>query len=188
MTRPLDALLEANRPRGRGAARLAMALLAAALVWSAIARLDEVVVAPGLLVAEGRAATARHPGRGVAAGAPVGSGPAVPESVPPVGPLIVELRLPYAARDRVRVGQAAMVRVAGSPGGIPGKVERIASSAVAGPGGQPYVPVLVRLGQGSFPLTPGVAAIIDLKTGERTVLDHLLEPMLKLRGEAFRGP
>ncbi|MBF0306982.1 MAG: hypothetical protein HQL41_15170, partial [Alphaproteobacteria bacterium] len=172
----LDALLADNRPRGLGTPRLVMALLAGGLAWSTLARLDEVVVAPGLLVAERDG----EMGEGVARGAPLEL-----EGEPSATP-VVELRLPFAERRRVWAGQAAMVRIAGGPG-VSGRVEWIAPGVAAGPDGQAYIPVLVRLGPGAPPLSPGLPALVDLKTGDRTVLDHLLEPVLRSGREAFRG-
>ena len=39
---------------------------------------------------------------------------------------------------------------------------------------------------GQFPITPGMQATVDIHTGERSVLNYLLRPVLKLRHEAFR--
>ena len=39
---------------------------------------------------------------------------------------------------------------------------------------------------GTLPITPGMQATVDIRTGTRTVMDYLLEPVFKLRDEAFR--
>ena len=39
---------------------------------------------------------------------------------------------------------------------------------------------------GELPITPGMQATVDIHTGEKTVLEYLIKPVLKLRHEAFR--
>lgn len=41
--------------------------------------------------------------------------------------------------------------------------------------------------KGALPISPGMEATVDIKTGRRTVIDYLMRPILKLRSEAFRG-
>ena len=59
--------------------------------------------------------------------------------------------------------------------------------------GRPFFRVVVEtdktwLGpeQGLLPISPGMEATVDIKTGRRSVIDYLLRPILKLRSEAFR--
>ena len=40
--------------------------------------------------------------------------------------------------------------------------------------------------EGLLPISPGMEATVDIKTGRRTVIDYLLRPVLKLQSEAFR--
>ena len=39
---------------------------------------------------------------------------------------------------------------------------------------------------GDLPISPGMEATIDIHTGQKTVMDYLVKPVLKLRHEAFR--
>jgi len=55
-----------------------------------------------------------------------------------------------------------------------------------------YYRVLIRTdaaelvkGDKHFPIIPGMTAMADIRTGEKTILDYLLKPALKAR-EAFR--
>ena len=78
-------------------------------------------------------------------------------------------------------------------GGIEGTVILIAPDATVDESGETYFRVLVRpkkpyLGDGpdDLPITPGMQATIDIHTGQKTVMDYLINPVLKLRNEAFR--
>ena len=39
---------------------------------------------------------------------------------------------------------------------------------------------------GSYPIAPGMQATVDIHTGTKSVLQYLVEPVIKLRHEAFR--
>ncbi|MBL4615827.1 MAG: HlyD family type I secretion periplasmic adaptor subunit, partial [Magnetovibrio sp.] len=59
--------------------------------------------------------------------------------------------------------------------------------------GMPYFRVVVQpeksyLGQtkGFLPIMPGMEATVDIQTGQKTVMDYLVKPVLKLKHEAFR--
>ncbi|MBT6826180.1 MAG: HlyD family type I secretion periplasmic adaptor subunit, partial [Rhodospirillales bacterium] len=40
--------------------------------------------------------------------------------------------------------------------------------------------------EGELPITPGMQATVDIKTGTRSVVEYLIKPVLKLQHEAFR--
>ena len=40
--------------------------------------------------------------------------------------------------------------------------------------------------QGELPITPIMEAIVDIRTGRKSVIDYLIKPVLKLKHEAFR--
>jgi len=42
------------------------------------------------------------------------------------------------------------------------------------------------LGEQALPISPGMQATVDIHTGNRTAIDYLLRPVLKLSHEAFR--
>ena len=79
-------------------------------------------------------------------------------------------------------------------GSLPGTVERIGADAEQDEAtGQIYFPIIVETDQNalerhgeSHEIKPGMVASVDIKTGERTVLDYLLKPFRKARFEALR--
>ncbi|MEX2455524.1 MAG: HlyD family type I secretion periplasmic adaptor subunit [Rhodospirillaceae bacterium] len=130
-------------------------------------------------------------------GGVVRPGDPILEIVPERDRLVVEARLDPADRGYVRVGQPALVKLTTYDyvryGGIEGEVVRIAPDSDLTPAGRPFFRVVVEtqrtwLGDetGALPITVGMPATVDIKTGERTVIDYLLRPVLKLKSEAFR--
>ena len=133
-------------------------------------------------------------------GGVVASGAAIMEIAPMGGRLLIEARVKPRDVGFVAVGQKAEVKLAGYDynvfGGLHGRVEFISPDALgdADKGAEAtYYRTLVvsekstlkpRLGQ-ALPLIPGMAASVEIKTGQRSVLSYLLRPMLKSR-EALR--
>lgn len=126
-------------------------------------------------------------------------GPAEPilEIVPTGDKLVIEAQLDPTDRGYVTVGQPALVKIStydyARYGGLTGNVTLVAPDSSANEDGEPFFRVVVEtdrtyLGQseGDLPITPGMQATVDIKTGERSVLDYLVKPVLKLRDEAFR--
>lgn len=134
-------------------------------------------------------------------GGVVSPGAPIMEIVPLSSRVLVEARIKPKDIGFVRVGQAAEVKLAAYDyttfGGVKGKIEYISPDALgeADKGvvsDQTYYRVLVRgeritLKQGGKPLSvlPGMTAVVEVRTGERSVLDFILRPMMKSR-EAFR--
>lgn len=130
-------------------------------------------------------------------GGVVRPGEPIMEIVPQLDRLVIEARLNPTDRGYVRPGQRALVKLTTYDfvryGGLEGVVVRIAPDTEMSRSGQPYFTVIVEtrktwLGEteGALPISPGMEAVVDIKTGERTVIDYLLQPVLKLRSEAFR--
>ena len=131
-------------------------------------------------------------------GGVVTPGEAIMEIVPSADKLVIEARLNPTDRGYVDAGQPAMVKISTYDfvryGGLHGTVTQVAPDASTdAKTGAPYFGVIVEtekswLGSkpGSLPITPGMQASVDIRTGSRTVLDYLLKPVLKLRDEAFR--
>ena len=130
-------------------------------------------------------------------GGGVTPGDPIMEIVPVGESLVVEARLNPVDRGYVQEGQAAVVKVSTYDfvryGGLAGQVRRIAPDTNTDPEGNPYYAVIVEteksyLGveEGSLPIVPGMEAIVDIHTGQRSVLDFLIRPVLKLKHEAFR--
>lgn len=78
-------------------------------------------------------------------------------------------------------------------GGLEGTVTHVAPDSSADLTRAPYFQVIVEtqksfLGneEGNLPIVPGMQATVDIHTGTKTAMQYLLEPVLKLRHEAFR--
>jgi adhesin transport system membrane fusion protein len=130
-------------------------------------------------------------------GGVVRPGEPVLDIVPERDRLVIEARLDPADRGYVRPGQQALVKLTTYDyvryGGLEGEVVRIAPDSDVTPAGRPYFRVIVEtqktwLGEtkDSLPISVGMQATVDIRTGRRTVLDYLLRPVLKLKSEAFR--
>jgi len=110
--------------------------------------------------------------------------------------LLIEARLDPRDIGHVEVGQRAVAKVSTYDfvryGGLEGRVVSIAADADTDRSGQHYFRVVVETTEsalgadGSLPIIPGMQATIDIHTGEKRVLDYLIQPVLKTRSEAFR--
>jgi len=129
-------------------------------------------------------------------GGVVTTGAPILEIAPMGGRVLVEARVKPRDIGFVGIGQKAEVKLSGYDvniyGGLSGRVDYISpdaageseKSAEAG-----YYRVLVvserntlkKLKGKQLPLIPGMAATVDIRTGERSVLSYLVRPMLKSR-------
>ncbi|MCF8479305.1 MAG: HlyD family type I secretion periplasmic adaptor subunit [Rhodospirillum sp.] len=130
-------------------------------------------------------------------GGVINPGEAIMEIVPVEDTLIVNARLSPMDRGYVTEGQKATVKVStfdyARYGGLEGTVTLVAPDTTIDDKGQAFYRVQVRtrethLGDkaGEYEIKPGMEAIVDIHTGERTVMEFLVKPVLKLRHEAFR--
>ncbi|MDJ0896113.1 MAG: HlyD family type I secretion periplasmic adaptor subunit [Alphaproteobacteria bacterium] len=130
-------------------------------------------------------------------GGVVRPGEPIMDIVPSEDSLIIEARLHPVDRGYVRAGQDATVKISTYDfvryGSLDGSVQQISADTIVDQDGQPYYRVIVAtdrayLGEneGSLPISPGMQATVDIHTGQRTVADYLVRPVLKLRHEAFR--
>jgi len=119
------------------------------------------------------------------------------EIVPTGDKLVVEARLNPTERGFIVEGQPAVVKISTYDfvryGGLDGKVIAVAPDASTDENGAPYFRVVVEtektyLGQtkGLLPITPGMEATVDIHTGNKSVMEYLVKPVLKLKDEAFR--
>lgn len=133
-------------------------------------------------------------------GGVITSGAPILEIAPSGGRVIVEARVKPRDVGFVGIGQVAEVKLAGYDynlyGGLYGKVNYISPDALGDPDKNPeasyYRVLVVADGNTLKPvrgepalLIPGMAATVEIKTGQRSVLSVLLRPMLKSR-EALR--
>ena len=117
-------------------------------------------------------------------------------SAPKFSALMIEVHLAPEDRGYVEVGQEALVKVTSYDfiryGGLQGKVTQISPDSDLDEQGSPYFLVKVTtersyLGtkEGDLPITPGMQASVDIKTGDKSVMEYLVRPVLKIRYEAF---
>lgn len=126
------------------------------------------------------------------------------EIVPLDDRLLVEGRFRPQDVAFLREGLPATVKITaydfGRYGGLDGTVEHISPdtlredsrTAIAATGEETYYRVLVRTSNASLkvdgkllPIIPGMTTSVDIRSGEKTILDYLLKPVYKAR-EAFR--
>ncbi|MDY7536391.1 HlyD family type I secretion periplasmic adaptor subunit [Pseudomonas sp. Bout1] len=125
------------------------------------------------------------------------------EIVPLEDQLLVEGKIRPADVAFLHPGLAATVKITAYDysiyGGLKGTVEHISpdtlkddQKAAAGRADDTYYRVLILTDSSSLeaggkplPIIPGMVATVEIRTGEKTILDYLLKPVLKAR-EAFR--
>ena len=130
-------------------------------------------------------------------GGVVKPGDPIMDIVPSNDSLVIEGRVAPVDVGYVSVGQRAVVKVTTYDfvryGGLEGEVTVLAPDATSDRTGKQYFRVVVQtdksyLGNGpaEYPISPGMEATIDIHTGEKSVLEYLVSPVLKLKHEAFR--
>jgi membrane fusion protein, adhesin transport system len=119
------------------------------------------------------------------------------EIVPLEDNLLIEAKVRPADIGFLHPGQAAMVKVTAYDfsiyGGLKGVVEDISADTITDDKGESFYRVRVRThdtalekaGQ-PLPITPGMTAQVDILTGQKTVMDYLLKPILKAKQRALR--
>ncbi|MBT2375763.1 HlyD family type I secretion periplasmic adaptor subunit [Pseudomonas fluorescens] len=130
-------------------------------------------------------------------------GEPIMQIIPLEDQLLVEGKIRPSDVAFLRPGQKATVKITAYDysvyGGLKGTVEHISpdtlkddKKAAAGRADDTYYRVLVltdsshlTAGSKSLPIIPGMVASVEIRTGEKTILDYLLKPVLKAR-EAFR--
>ncbi|OYT86337.1 MAG: secretion protein HlyD [Burkholderiales bacterium PBB6] len=135
-------------------------------------------------------------------GGVVNAGAPIMEIVPISEELLIEARVKPADIGFVHVGQAAEIKLSAYEynlyGGLTGVVESISPDALGDTERQGNGPdntwfkALIRVKQNHLKshdqvlsVLPGMTGTVEINTGERTVLDFVLRPLLKAR-EAFR--
>lgn len=125
------------------------------------------------------------------------------EIIPSEDQLLVETKIRPSDVAFLRPGLPATVKITaydyGIYGGLKGKVELISpdtlkdeAKAASGRPDDTYYRVMVltdsstlNVGNKQLPIIPGMIATVEIRTGEKTILDYLLKPVFKAR-EAFR--
>ena len=129
-------------------------------------------------------------------------GERIMEIVPLEDQLIVEAKVRPADVAFLKVGQTATVKITaydfGIYGGLKGTITNISPDSLkedqqaAAGRDETYYRVMVltnsnalHAGGKTLPIMPGMVASVDIRTGEKTILDYLMKPIFKAR-EAFR--
>jgi adhesin transport system membrane fusion protein len=119
------------------------------------------------------------------------------EIVPLENNLLIEAKVRPQDVAFLRPGQKAMVKFSAYDytiyGGLKAQLELISADTITDDKGNSFYLIQVRtdknhLGSTEHPLLiiPGMIATVDIITGEKSVLDYLLKPVLKARSEALR--
>lgn len=125
-------------------------------------------------------------------------GQTVMEIVPQSENLVIEVQLNPNDIGFVSKGQAALVKVNTYDfarfGGLKGVVKSVsADSLLNEQTGEPYFLVKIQTEQNflgtdatQLPITAGMQVIADIKTGEKSVIQYLLKPVIMLQHESFK--
>ena len=119
------------------------------------------------------------------------------EIVPLEDTLLVEAQVRPADIAFLRPGQPATVKVTAYDfsiyGGLDAVVEDISADTITDEQGESFYRIRVRTHDNALeekgeplPIIPGMTTQVDILTGEKTVLDYLLKPILKAKERALR--
>jgi adhesin transport system membrane fusion protein len=119
------------------------------------------------------------------------------EIVPLEDNLLVEARVRPADISFLHPGQPAVVKVTAYDfaiyGGLDAVVEGISADTITDERGESFYRVRVRTRDNALqdageplPIIPGMTTQVDILTGEKTVLDYLLKPILRAKERALR--
>ncbi len=120
-------------------------------------------------------------------GGVLGPGQSVAEIVPSEDRLIIEAKLSITDIGYVKVGQSAAIRLMGRESSVYGKIDgsviHVAPDSTASQDGRVYYLVRVESqqdhftsGDATYQLFPGMAVMVHIHTGKRTVLHYIIEP------------
>jgi adhesin transport system membrane fusion protein len=209
-------IFEASRPRLMAEIAEAEALmrsdesvfLAETQARIAIVKAELSVTRESLRAAEDRVdrTTMRAPVNGIVnrisvatVGEVIQAGTEIVEIVPLDDKLLVEARIRPEDIAFVRPGLKAVIRLTAYDylkyGYLTGTVERIGADTFTDENKQTFYQVIISDNGESLPksksdikLIPGMIATVDILSGDRTVLEYILGPILKTRDFAFREP
>jgi adhesin transport system membrane fusion protein len=130
-------------------------------------------------------------------GGVVQPGEALVEIVPLEDTLLVEAKVRPADIAFLRPGQPATVKVTAYDfsiyGGLEAVVEDISADTITDENSERFYRIRVRTTEGTLvkagaplPIIPGMTTEVDILTGEKTVMDYLLKPILRARQTALR--
>lgn len=126
-------------------------------------------------------------------GGVVTTGQPVVDIVPVDDELIIQARILPKDIAFIQLGQEAMIKFTSYDfsvfGGAKATVSHISADTVTDENDVTYYIVRLKTSKSEFSeelqIIPGMVVQVDIKTGERTVLNYLLKPLMKARSEAF---
>ncbi|MBJ26747.1 MAG: multidrug resistance efflux pump [Alphaproteobacteria bacterium] len=125
-------------------------------------------------------------------------GESLMEIVPTQEKLVVEAMLDPTDIGYVQVGLPATVKISTYDftryGGLEGVVTSISADSIVDPtSGRAFFKVITEtektfLGKNNqeLPIAPGMQAVVDIKTGSKSVLEYLLKPVINAKSQAMR--
>lgn len=129
-------------------------------------------------------------------GGVVRTGEPIMELVPIHDNLVIEARLDPADRGPVQVGQPVRIKISAYDflrfGALDGRIDRISADTSQDADGRPFFRITVAperayLGrEGELPIMPGMTAQVDVLTGSKSLLSSVIQPLMRIRDEAFR--
>jgi membrane fusion protein, adhesin transport system len=119
------------------------------------------------------------------------------EIVPMDDTLVVEAQVRPQDIAFLRPGLDAMVKLSAYDftlyGGLPARLEHIGADSITTDKGETYYLVRVRTLANTLrhrdrdlPIIPGMVAEVEMKTGQKTILQYLIKPMSRMQQQAFR--
>ena len=124
------------------------------------------------------------------------AGASIVEIVPLNDRLLIETRIRPQDVAFIQPGSKATIRLSAYDytkfGTLPGVVERIGADTITDENRETFYQVIVSTDpddpeiSDEIKVIPGMIAVVDVSSGERTVLEYLLKPILKIRDQAFR--
>jgi membrane fusion protein, adhesin transport system len=119
------------------------------------------------------------------------------EIVPIDETLLVEAQVKPQDIAFLRPGLEAMVKLSAYDftiyGGLPARLEHIGADSVTTEKGETYYVIRVRTNANTLrhkdrdlPIIPGMVADVELKTGQKTVLQYLMKPVTRMQQQALR--
>ena len=127
----------------------------------------------------------------------VQAGATLVEIVPLDDRLLIEAKIRPQDVAFIRPGLPATIRLSAYDytkfGTLSGIVERIGADTITDENQETFYQVIVATDESQaipeqIKIIPGMIADVDVSTGERTVLEYLLKPVLRIRDQALRDP
>ena len=124
-------------------------------------------------------------------------GDPIADIVPAGDRLIIEAKLPTQDIGYVAPGQVAVIKLASADamrfGGLDGSVVNVSPDTLMSPEGQPYYKVRIETeksyfesGKVKYKLFPGMQVMASIHTGQRTVLQYVIDPIRYSMGSAVQ--